>query len=525
MIDPKAAKALKLRARVEGDLVFCEKITGMNTHASDAGKVGLVELLQEELGENLHVVHRLDQGTSGAILFARTREAAAELGRLFETREVKKRYLFLTARKQDTTEFAAASFIEKKGNAFVSDPRSKTPNAVTRFHKIKRLRLGDLWEAFPETGKPHQIRLHAADSGIPILGDNEHGGAAFGRLCLHAKALEFPWQGQPCSFEAATPVWSQDLEERHVMILDAAQARSSLFDLSAAGDESLRLVHEESPLCHVDQYGPQVVVSWYAEEDPNAGDLKMFEILSSTLRKPVFIRKMQDKGRDPNAKTTWKIGAVQDHWSASENGVAFRLRLDAGQSPGLFLDQRENRLWVRRHSRDLKVLNLFSYTGAFSVNAALGGAEEVCTVDVSAKFNEWTAENFRLNGLDPKDSLRFEFWAQDCLLFLKGAMKRKRKWDLIICDPPSFGRSKEGVFQIHKHLPELLEMCLECLPKGGRLLLSTNYEQWDMTDLHRVVQSFRLIHGIDIESTPRQGLDFERPDRPPLMKSLFVVKK
>lgn len=521
----KPAKALRMRVRVEDDLVFCEKIAGMNTHASDIGKVGLVELLQEELGETLYVVHRLDQGTSGAIVFARTREAAAELGALFESRDVAKKYLFLTDRRIDAETLEARSFISRVGNDFVSDPDSAQPNAVTTFRRLMRLRLGDLWEALPETGKPHQIRLHAQDLGLPLLGDDPHGGSPFPRLCLHARSLRFQWRGRPRIFETAAPVWTQDLEGRHAVILDGVQARAHLFDLSAAGDESLRLLHDESPLCQIDQYGPQVVVSWYDERDPDAADLKTFELLSSTMGKPFYVRKMQDKGRDPNAKTSWRIGAVQETWTARENGVAYELRLDSGQSPGLFLDQRENRLWVRGHARGKKVLNLFAYTGGFSVNAALGGAAEVCTVDVSAKFNEWTARNFALNGLDPEDSKRYEFWAQDCLLFLKGAMKRKRQWDLIVCDPPSFGRSKEGVFQIQKNLRELLQMCFECLSRGGRLLLSTNYEQWDLEDLRKQVMAARTVQNLSIEPTPRAGLDFERPGRPALMKSLFILKK
>lgn len=516
-------RTLRLRVRREDDLIFTEKPSGFNTHASDVGRTGWVELLQEELGQPLFVVQRLDSGTSGALVFATSSSAAAELSALFESRVVKKKYLFVTAQKTALKDAEMRSFIERRGSSFVSD-RKRPPNATTKFRFVRSTKLGDVWEAAPETGKPHQIRLHAQDLGLPILGDDAHGGAPFGRLCLHAKSLEFPWRGTTLSFEAATPAWTGDSEPSHALIFDAVQARSMMFELPAHPDECLRLVHTESNLCDIDQYGPQLVTSWYADRAPSAADLQALETIAQGLSKSMVVRLMQNKGRDPLTKTTWTLGNAQTRWTARENGVAFELRTDTGQSPGLFLDQRENRLWVREHSQDKKVLNLFAYTGGFSVNAALGGASEVTTVDLSGVFNTWTGDNMRLNGLDPEGE-RFEFWSQDCLLFLRGALKRRRHWDLIICDPPSFGRSKEGVFQIHKNLPELLELTLGVLAPGGRLLLSTNYERWTMADLQRQVVAGRRPQDIKIEPVPRAGPDFEKPDHEPLMKSLLIHKK
>ncbi|MBX2987102.1 MAG: class I SAM-dependent methyltransferase [Bdellovibrionaceae bacterium] len=514
-----------MRFQDDGDLLFVEKITGFNTHAPDAGKRGLLELLEAQTGRKLFVVHRLDKETSGAMVFAQSKEAAADMAALFEKHLVRKRYLLLTDRRRSEETFTAASRIEKKGASFVSDPNSKDPNSRTLFRKLKSLKIGDLWEALPETGKPHQIRLHATDRGIPILGDAEHGGSPFARLCLHSKFLGFNWRGAEKTFEASTPAWSNDLEAPQAQFLDAVQSRSHLFDLSRFGDECLRLAHQELAFCRVDQFGPQLWVYWYAEADPSADFLKFLALVSQTAKKSIFVRHMHNRGRDPNRQDAWLIGDVQDVWQARENGVRFELRTDSGQSPGLFLDQRENRRWVRRNSGDRKVLNLFSYTGGFSVNAALGGADEVCTVDVSGKFNDWTMRNFEINSLDPRQPLKYEFWNQDCLLFLKGAAKRGRKWDLIICDPPSFGRSKEGTFQIQRQLPPLLDLCLSCLEKNGRLLFSSNYEGWTLEDLRQQILVNRSTHQIAIEPTPPASLDFERPDTEPLMKSLILVKR
>ncbi|MBX3041244.1 MAG: class I SAM-dependent methyltransferase [Bdellovibrionaceae bacterium] len=519
-VDHLASPPLKVRQH--DDFLFVEKLSGFNTHAPDLGKWGLFELLKTEWGENLFVVQRLDKGTSGAMIFARSKEAAATFGELFERHEVKKHYLFVTDRRTGLNNFTHRSRIEKSGNTFVSDPDSTEPNAKTVFKKKATLPFGELWEAFPESGKPHQIRLHAADQGLPILGDHEHGGSAFPRLCLHSQSVAFHWKGKDWTFEATSPGWARPLPSEHALILDAIQSRSALYDLSAPGTDCLRLVHQEVDFCRIDQYGSQWAVNWYAEKAPTGADLDFFETLSKEFGKQIFIRHMHDRGRDPLTQDFWKIGEVQDRWEALENEVRFELRTDSGLSAGLFLDQRVNRAWVRHRSLDLKVLNLFSYTGGFSVNAALGGAREICTVDVSPKFNEWGARNFELNGLDPK-APGVEFWNQDCLLFLKGAKKRNRKWDLILCDPPSFGRSKEGVFKIQKDLPMLIGLLLDGLNPKGQILFSCNYEGWDLQEMKRIISSARGLRRIELRDTPAQGLDFERPDQTPLMKSIIIA--
>ena len=97
---------------------------------------------------------------------------------------------------------------------------------------------------------------------------------------------------------------------------------------------------------------------------------------------------------------------------------------------------------------------------------------------------KYLKENFILNGLNPD---QYEFFSQDVLLFLAGAEKRKRTWDLIICDPPSFGRTKTTLWKIDKDLPMLIDLVWQCLNKNGYLLLTCNYENWDLSDLKKVV--------------------------------------
>lgn len=516
--------SLKLKFKRNGPFVFIDKIAGLNTHAPDVGKQGLVEMYQSELGQQLYVASRLDKGTSGAIVFATTPESAAELTQLFEKHQVQKKYIFLTHKEHKKTEFEAKSLIFKDGNLPSSDRHNSAPNSHTQFKFIKRVGTHYLWEARPLTGKPHQIRLHAEDSGIPVLGDHEHGGKPFYRLCLHSQELQFEHNGVKYSHVAPNPVWVNELPEKDLVLFESIARRTNLLQIPSNKEECLRWVHQEVEDYRIDQFGSHLWVYWYKDTEPEAADLQRFETLRRTLNKEVWIREMINRGAKGENSKIWKLGNPQTRWEAEENGVKYQFRSDQGMSPGLFLDQRQNRSFIRKKTQGKKVLNLFCYTGGFSVVSALGGAAETCSVDASSNYLMWTKENFLLNGINPEVP-EHQFWEADCLFFLKSCIKKDRKFDLIICDPPSVGRSKEGTFQIHKNLPELLEGCLKCLVPGGEILLSTNYEGWDIFDLQKQVFSYRNIFGVEVLPTPQAGFDYELPHEEPLMKSLLVRRR
>lgn len=508
------ANSLTYRAEVHDDFVFCEKPRGLNTHANEPGHFGWVEVLSRALAMPLYVVHRLDQGTTGAMVFARSPESAAALTELFQRHDVRKRYLFLSDRDHRDTEFTHQSDIQKEKNTFVSRPGEG--NALTDFQRLGPRGRGYLFEARPRSGKPHQIRLHAADLGLPVLGDGEHGGRGFPVLCLHSQSLQFQWKGHEVKFETEPPLWAVKPESSMLDGRLALEDRARFFKLDDPS-QSLRLVHQETTDFRMDRYGSQIVVYWYSYSEPEAAEMEFFNELSKDH--PLLLQRMQDRGGDPNTRQTTALGDWKETWTACEDDLQYELRSNTGLSPGLFLDQRENRRWVRAEGKDLRVLNLFSYTGGFSLNAAAGGAREVCTVDVSAKFNEWAKTNFSLNNLNPAD---FEFWTQDCMLFLKGAMKRGRQWDLLICDPPTFGRSKNGVFRLESDFAELIRSLSACCAKGGRILFTTNFEKWDRSDLLERVR--KAAPELQPQDTPPIALDFERSTEDRLMKT-FVLKK
>lgn len=212
---------------------------------------------------------------------------------------------------------------------------------------------------------------------------------------------------------------------------------------------------------------------------------------------------MQQRGRDPHSRQQVHSN-IPDEWTAEEENLQYYFRRRQGLSPGLFLDQRANRRWLRAQSIRRSVLNLFSYTGGFSLNAALGGAHEVVSVDLSRSFLDWSRANFTLNGMDLENH---EFWPADARYFLRGCAKRGRRFDLVVCDPPSFGRSANGVFRIEKDLSPLLEQIDSVLEEDGLLFLSVNYEGWDQRTFTQRVQYTLKQTRYQIVELPPTDLD------------------
>jgi 23S rRNA G2069 N7-methylase RlmK/C1962 C5-methylase RlmI len=156
-----------------------------------------------------------------------------------------------------------------------------------------------------------------------------------------------------------------------------------------------------------------------------------------------------------------------------EGGLAFLINLSDYLDTGLFLDHRPTRAMVRAESAGRDVLNLFSYTGSFSVYAAAGGARSVASVDLSNTYLAWAERNLGRNGFSGPS---FPLVRADVRAFLADAAREGRRWDLIVADPPTFSNSKmsEADFDVNRDWPELLSSCAAILAPGGRLYFSTN---------------------------------------------------
>jgi 23S rRNA (cytosine1962-C5)-methyltransferase len=163
-----------------------------------------------------------------------------------------------------------------------------------------------------------------------------------------------------------------------------------------------------------------------------------------------------------------------------ESGLFFSLNLSDYLDTGLFLDHRPARGAIRAAAKGARVLNLFSYTGSFSVYAAAGGASSVTSVDLSNTYLAWASRNFSLNGLE--SSVHSAIKA-DAVRFLKEAAELKTRWDIIIADPPTFSNSTMAArdFDVNRDWPALIEACASVLAPEGTILFSTNSRQlrWD----------------------------------------------
>lgn len=174
---------------------------------------------------------------------------------------------------------------------------------------------------------------------------------------------------------------------------------------------------------------------------------------------------------------------VSEPFLIRENGICYEISFQSGYSQGIFLDQRDNRAEVRRLMRPgLRLLNTFSYTGAFSVSAAMAGAETT-TLDLSQPYLDWAKRNFAHNQLDPASH---HFCKGDTFHWLRRFAKQGRQFDAIVLDPPTFSRDEKGkVFRVELHFGELAELAAQCLAPGGWLLCCTNFRRMTPREFER----------------------------------------
>ena len=166
-----------------------------------------------------------------------------------------------------------------------------------------------------------------------------------------------------------------------------------------------------------------------------------------------------------------------------ENGLRFRVNLDAYLDTGLFLDHRMTRARLRAGANDVRFLNLFAYTGSATVYAAAGGARSTTSVDLSATYLDWARENLRLNGFEVGGVRSSHALVQaDVRDWLREAAGSGERFDLVFCDPPTFSNSKRmtGVFDVQRDHAALIDECMAVLAPGGLLVFSTNAQKFKL---------------------------------------------
>ena len=191
-----------------------------------------------------------------------------------------------------------------------------------------------------------------------------------------------------------------------------------------------------------------------------------------------------------------------------ENGVIYQVDVENGQKTGFFLDQKYNRLAVAKLARGRRVLDCFTHTGSFALNAALGGAEHVTAVDISESAIEMARSNARRNGLEN----RMDFIAADVFELLPKLIEQGgHPYDLIILDPPAFTKSRKTVDSAERGYKEINLRALRLLPRGGYLATASCSHFMPSEKFVRMLRSAALDAGVELRQIEARQ---QAPDHP-----------
>ena len=246
-----------------------------------------------------------------------------------------------------------------------------------------------------------------------------------------------------------------------------------------------------------------------AEIEREAVQRRRAEVLASlpeVTGVPAERSRLRTRRRTPRGEQYVKLGEQSRVHTVLEGGLRLRVNFDDYLDTGVFLDHRMTRARLRAAASGRRFLNLFAYTGTATVYAAAGGADGTTSVDLSATYLAWARENLALNGLG---GARHRFVQADCRAWVEEAARSSERFDLIFLDPPTFSNSKrmEGVLDIGRDHPALIDACVPLLAPAGLMLFSTNAQRFKLDA--SLMQRYD-IRDISADTLP---LDFARNPR------------
>lgn len=536
------------------DLVAVDKPEGVPSQSADPAhpddvvhRLGL--LLAEREGGRARPVYlgvhqRLDQDTSGLLLYAKRKEANPALARQFEGRSIDKRYVALVEGWRGGERTLAHRLVRgNDGRTHVASARDRrAKRAVSHVKVLAKRGARALLEVRIETGRTHQIRAQLAAEGAPVLGDRLYGGAPAPRLMLHASRLKLvhPTRREPLSLEAPLPpsfarfleagrgeeplesVLSRALERRWGLAHREGESQTTAFRLLNEGEGGA------SGLA-IDVYDEWLVVHFYDEDLDEDAILDELEPLGArgiyVKRRPRQANVIVDGRAEALAPSLPSRGEpAPEPLVIFENGLPFRVRLGEGLSTGIFLDQRDNRRRIRELAEGARVLNLFAYTCAFTVAAAAGGARETLSIDASARLLAWGEENLEQAGLSGP---RHRFEVRDAFDALASLASSKERFDLICLDPPTYSTTRSSRWTSGRDWERLGALALRVLAPGGRLLACSNDRRMGIAKMRRYLHRAARSAGVSLAQMKDLPVpsDFPPPfGREPHLKSLLLTR-
>jgi 23S rRNA (cytosine1962-C5)-methyltransferase len=279
----------------------------------------------------------------------------------------------------------------------------------------------------------------------------------------------------------------------------------------------------------IDYFDGYYLITWYSIGIYSFKN-EILEALKSLVKyKGIYQKKRFDgKGQYLDDTDDFVCGTkAPEPLIVKENSANFAIYLDDGAMVGVFLDQRDVRKTLKqKYAKGKTILNTFSYTGAFSVFAALGGAKETTSVDLANRSRTKTQEQFRVNNIDLEKQ---NIIVEDVFNYFKYAVRKKLSFDIVVLDPPSFARSKKHTFSASKDYVKLLKEAIEITNKNGIIVASTNASNFDMkrfkTFVQRAFKELQTTYSIEENfSLPKDFRVNENFAQGDYLKVLFLRK-
>jgi 23S rRNA (cytosine1962-C5)-methyltransferase len=453
------------------------------------------------LGGGLGVHMRLDVDTSGVLCFSRSPAGARRLARAFEQGSIRKRYLAVVEGRPPAREGVLTGEV----------PAARGRPATTRYTVLAmHAATGTtLVEAWPITGRTHQIRAHFAAAGCPVRGDQRYGDpldVRAPRLLLHCARIELAAEAGGGVFEAPVPPELRASEGSEALRggLVASTAHTCYRLLDGSGDAV--------PGLTVDRYADwlwiQRAIGAPEADLPPARGLYRIEALA-------------DRSHGGQAPPSLVAGEpAPEPLAVRENDVEYRVVLGPHLSTGLFLDQRPQRAWMRANAAGARVLNTFAHAGGFTVAAAVGGADRTVSVDLERDWLARVRPQIEANGV-PADPARHDTIHGDVFDWLRRLGRRGERFDIVVLDPPSTSVGARGRrWSAAQDYGELVAQAAPLVAPGGFLWTITNHRGLTPEKFGaRVVSG--LPPGVVLERVGAMPVDFPHAGPPPTKSWLW----
>jgi 23S rRNA (cytosine1962-C5)-methyltransferase len=458
-----------------------DKPAGVCCDERAADAWGVPSALPERLtahgfGEH-RVVSRLPERASGATLVALGSRAGAAVRRPLQ-------HTCVVA--VDDWRFAPSGALTVPGSVIPGSGASGSASARLEYRVERRQGRRALVELRGAVAPERVVEL-LREQGQPVVGDDTSPSAAT-RLMLHVRSLESPVRVEaplPVEFES----WLAGQAEVAPTEFASALVRAGVCRHGLApASGAFRLLGEEAGEIagvSVERYGDHAVL-YLSSDEAARHELQMADCLMDHGASGVYVKRRVRadlRGVEPATLAPplpIRGSPAAERFEVAEGQLRCFVNLADGLATGLFLDQRAN--WRRVHdwAQDGAFLNLFCYTGAFTLAAAAGGAASTTSVDLAGRALSRLGDNLELNGLSGP---RHRLLKADVPAWLGRAQQNPRRYDAIVLDPPSFGTRARGVLSTRRDNPGLVEATLALLAPRGRLLSLSHHRKISSREL------------------------------------------